>query len=207
MPTSENNQICAQPSNGRRSRGDPSSPSLREGTFARRGDRATGAARFFQICTPTPWTGSPAVLNRFHAAAACVQPTILMCAGRGVSHAVQLHRRAGGFSRHSAAFPHRPLSLDRSAQADGDGCRLGSGQLEEAERGTRPHRGAHPGRIWRPGFWLRRARHRAGGNGPGAAVRALFLVGRAGRDRHSECWNGRAEAQAPALDRHRRHHR
>ena len=68
-------------------------------------------------------------------------------------------------------------------------------RLEEAEPGTGPHR-----RPYSRGLWRQRLRLRPSSRivleemGRGAAVRALLLVGGAGRQRHPECRHGSAEA-------------
>ena len=90
-----------------------------------------------------------------------------------------------------------------SAPPDGDRPGLRARRLEEAEPGTGPHRHPYSRGLRRQRLRPGRPRHRAGGDGPRASVRALLLDG-AGRQRHPECRHGRAEARAAARHRLRR---
>ena len=117
---------------------------------------------------------------------------------RGGCHAVQLHQRAGRVPLGAATVPRGEVAADRGAAADGDRGGLGARELARAQPAAWPHRRAHPGGLRRPGVRLRRAWHRAGGDGPSVAVRALFRLDRAGRDRDHECRHRGAEARAAA---------
>ena len=81
----------------------------------------------------------------------------------------------------------------RGVEADGPGARAA---VARDSRGVR-----------RPGLHLHRARHRARGDGPGAAVRAVLRVGRARGERDPQRRHRRPEAGAAARHRERRHDR
>ena len=66
-----------------------------------------------------------------------------------------------------------PTKEVRRLMATDDGLR--PRRLAAAQPGARPHRHPHPRGLWRPGLRLRRARHRAGGDGPQPALRAVLL--------------------------------
>ena len=126
---------------------------------------------------------------------------------RRTPHAVQLHQRAGGVPLGAAAVPRGEVAADGGAAADGDRGGLGSRELARAQPAARADRRAYPGGLRRPGLRLRRTRHRAGGDGAGVAVRAVFRLDRAGGDRDHECRDRGAEARTAAGHRRRRHGR
>ncbi len=128
-------------------------------------------------------------------------------AARRRPHAVQLHQRAGGIPLGAAAVPRAEIAADRGPAADGDRGGFRARRLARAQPAARADRDPHPGGFRRPGFRLRRARHRAGGDGSGARLRAVFRLDRAGGDGHHECRHRRAETRAAAVDRRRRHDR
>ena len=121
---------------------------------------------------------------------------------RGPNRELRLLRRAGAAARRRASIPRGEVAVDRGAPPHGDHRGLRPrGVGADGER-ARPPEPPHPRGVRRPGLHLRRARHRARGDGPRAAVRALLLDRRARGRRHHQRRHRRPEGQAAA--RHRR---
>ena len=107
------------------------------------------------------------------------------------------------FRASRAARPGGALADQGGAPADGDRRGLRARRLEEAQSGARPHRPPHPRGLWRRRLRLFRAGHRARGDGPRPALRAVLLDRGAGDHRDPECRHGRAEEGAAARPRRR----
>ena len=92
----------------------------------------------------------------------------------------------------------------RGARADGDRGRLRPRRVDADGRADGPAGPAHPRGVRRVRVQLRRARHRARGDGAGAAVRAVLLDRRARRQRAAAVRRRGGEAGLPARHRQRR---
>ena len=79
-----------------------------------------------------------------------------------------------------------------------------AGGLDADGRADGPAGPAHPRGVRRLGLQLRRARHRARGDGPGAAVRAVLLDRRARRQHAAPVRRRRGQEGLPARHRQRR---
>src|SRR5882757_9330374 len=96
---------------------------------------------------------------------------------------LRLLGRAGRAAPNGAAVLGGQVAVGRGATVDGEHRRLRRRGLEADGPGARSPRTAHPRGVRRPGLHLRRARDRARGDGPRAAVRPLFLECCARRER------------------------
>ena len=119
-------------------------------------------------------------------------------------HELRLHRRTRRAAQDRPRLPRGQERRDRRPRADGDRGRLRRGRVEPDGRADGPAGPAHPRGVRRLGLRLRRARHRARGDGSGAAVRAVLLVGRARRQHADPVRRRRRQADVPAGHRQRR---
>ena len=120
------------------------------------------------------------------------------------AHELRLHRGTGRAALHDPRLSRGQEPRERRARADGDRGRLRPGGVEPDGGADGSAGPAHPRGVRRLGVQLRRARDRARGDGAAAAVRAVLLHRRAGRQRAAPVRRRQRQEGAPARHRQRR---
>ena len=137
----------------------------------------------------------------------CTQADLRIDAGKPDDtrgHELRLHRRTRRAAQDRPRVPRGQEPRGGRPRADGDRGRLRRRGVVADGRADGPAGPAHPRGVRRVGLRLRRARHRARGDGPRAAVRAVLLVGRARRQHADPVRRRGRQEDVPARHRQRR---